>query len=304
MTWQLILGAFLIGIGGRAMWMLLLARRFRASIHPAIQAVMEPYRRGDYEASLEATEGLRNDGEITSPYCYFRGSNLAHLGRLEEAEIWLRRSIAIREETKEMRHLAISFSTLGHAMLQACRYDEAQKCFERSIRCFPARSSGYRSMAEMYLRRGTRPDEAVRFARLAIEKDRADRALSAEMRKLNLGENLATLAWATAVESHSGSEVSQLVVEAVASVGSTNVGSAAQVQYHSGFAFAELGDVQTSTAHYEEAAKLDPHGSWGRAAHAALQSTRQTQQKINSPSESGAPSRLPASGREPFATPT
>src|SRR5580700_11043224 len=105
----------------------------------AISAVMEPYRRGDYEAALLGAESFRRGGQVTASYCFYRGQNLAHLGRLEEAEVWLRRNIAMRDqksmrdEKNEKRHLAIAYSSLGHLMLRAGRFDEARECFETSI---------------------------------------------------------------------------------------------------------------------------------------------------------------------------
>jgi tetratricopeptide (TPR) repeat protein len=189
--------------------------------------------------------------------------------------VWLRRNIAMHAEDKEKRHLAIGLTTLGHLLLQARRYDEAQECFEKSLGHFPERSSGYRSMAELCLLRGYNPAEALRWAELAIRHAQADWQISPELRNMNLGEDMATLAWATAADSHSASEVSRLAVEAVASVGTTNVVSRAQVYYQLGCAYRELGDIRTGAQHYEEAAKLDPQGQWGRAAQAALRPNRQ-----------------------------
>jgi len=236
----------------------------------ALQAVMEPHRRGDYEAALQATEGLRFRGEVTSQYCYFRGANLALLGRLDEAEVWLRRNIEMQKGT-EKRLLAVAYTTLGQVLLQAERYDEARKCFETSMQYFPGRGSGYRSMAEMYLLRGDNPAEALRWAELAVEREKADRGMTTEIRKLNLGEDLATLAWSTAAATHDRSEVTRLVSEAVDSVGTSNVQSTALVQYQSGRAYTEVGDTQASTKHYQEAARIDPQGHWGRAARKALE---------------------------------
>src|SRR5271169_3445379 len=133
----------------------------------AIDGEMEPYRRGDYEAALQAAEGFRMDGEVTAPYCFYRGYNLMHLGRLQEAEVWLRRNIALRKE-EQKRHLSIGFTALGHLMLQTGRYDEAVECFETSLRHFPERSNGPRSMAEAYMVRGGDPSEAMRWATLAL----------------------------------------------------------------------------------------------------------------------------------------
>jgi tetratricopeptide (TPR) repeat protein len=263
-------------IAAFVLWRVVAIWRIRRVMLPAINAVMEPHRRGDYEAALQASECLRRGGEVTAAYCFYRGANLAHLGRLEEAEVWLRRNIAMRDEKKERRHLAIGFTTLGHLMLQAGRFEEAQECFETSMRHFPGRGSGYRSMAELcLLLRRDSPAEALRWANLAIRHAQADREISGELRKMNLGEDLATLAWATAADSRSASEVARLVAEAVASVGTSNIQSTAQVHYLSGCAYAEIGDLRNSAQHYEEAARLDLQGHWGRAANAALRSSRQ-----------------------------
>jgi tetratricopeptide (TPR) repeat protein len=120
------------------------------------------------------------------------------LGRVDEGEVWLRRAIAIHDRTRDNRRLAIAFSTLGHLMLQTGRFDEAQKCFEESLRQCPGRGSGYRSMAELCLLRRDEASEAMRWAKLAVVHEQADRHLTAKLRKINLGEDLATLAWATA----------------------------------------------------------------------------------------------------------
>jgi tetratricopeptide (TPR) repeat protein len=250
--------------------------RFRSARLTAIQAVMEPYRRGDYQAALQAAEGLRRSGEVTASYCYFRGANLAYLGRLAEGEVWLRRDIAMREELKHKRHMSIGLTSLGHLMLQAGRFDEAQECFEASIRHVPGRGSGYRNMAELCLLRRDCPAEAVRWAKLAIGRDQADPDISPDLRKINLAEDAATLAWATAADSHKASDVARLVADAVSGVGAISVQPTALVHYLSGCAFSELGDLQTSALYYEEAARLDLQGHWGRAAQAALTSSRQS----------------------------
>ena len=247
--------------------------RFGWKLPPGLQAVMEPYRRGDYKASLEAAEGLRRGNEVTHTYCYFRGAILAHLGRLDEGEVWLRRSIAMRAAPRMAAFRAISYTSLGHLMLQAERYDEAEKCFESSIQCNPNRGCPYRSLAELCLLRHGNPEEAMRLAKMAIAKEQANH-LTLEIRKLNRGEHLATLAWATAAGTRSSSEVARLVAEAIENVGSGNVQSTAEVEYRSGCAYTELGDMQAGVRHYEEAARIDRQGHWGRLAQAALQATR------------------------------
>jgi tetratricopeptide (TPR) repeat protein len=257
-------------LAGVLTWFARNVARLRRKTLAAVDGVMEPYRRGDYQAALEAAEAFRDDGEITHQYCFYRGASLAHLGRLEEAETWLRRTIALRTAGGEKRRLSIGLSSLGHVLLQAGRYDEAETCFEESMRILPERSSGYRSMAELCLMRNGKPRQALDWARQAVQHEHTDKKFSANLRNLNLGECLATLAWAIAAESGDRAEVSRLSDSALASVGSSNVQSTAQVRYHVGCAFAELGDLETSARHYEEAARIDPQGYWGRAARSRV----------------------------------
>jgi tetratricopeptide (TPR) repeat protein len=251
--------------GGLALFASKFARHRKVTM-AAINGVMEPYRLGDYQAALEAAEGFRDDGEITAEYCFFRGASLSHLGRLEEAETWLRRNIALHTAAGDKRRLAIGLTSLGNVLLRAGHYDEAKKCFQDSIRTAPDRGSGYRSLAELCLVRGGDPAEAAGLAKLAVQREQADKVHSASLRNLNLGEDLATLAWAIAAELHDAAQVARLADAAIAGVGDTNVQSTAQVHYHLGCAFAELGDLATSAGHYEEAARIDPQGHWGRAA--------------------------------------
>jgi len=248
----------------------------------AIHVVMEPYRRGDYEAALRGSEKFWHRGQVTVHYCFYRGSILAYLGRLEEAEIWLRRNIAMRDEEpvpgkeKQRRLLAIGYTCLGELMLQAGRFDEAGECFEKSIRHVPERGSCYLGMAELCLMRRDNPAEALRWAKRGIACEEVDPITSREVRAVNLGKGTAILAWATAAYSRSASDMASLVTEAINSVGNSSVSSTARVHYHSGCAWAELGDLQASALQYQKAAKLDPQGEWGRAARAALRSAGQS----------------------------
>lgn len=230
-----------------------------------IHSVLDAFRRGDYETALQAAEGLRTEGSWTPEYCFFRGSMLTHLGQFDEAEKWLRENVAREKDNKRS---ALNYSTLGQLLVHQQRYDQAMDCFATSLRLWPNRGSTHRDIAEAWLRRGNRPSEALQSARLAVDKDRAVEGVSREVRDVNLGEDLATLAWAVAVASRERAEVDRLAAEAVSLVGSHPISSVAQVHYHSGQAYAALGDPGRSAYHFEEAARIDPQGVWGRAARA------------------------------------
>lgn len=236
-----------------------------------LRVVMDAYRRGDYEEAVRQSEGMKLLGEVTRAYCFYRGANLGHLGRLDEAEQWLRRNIAMLEEDGNTRLRAIGLTALGQVLLQAARYREAEECFEQSIALCSERGSGYRYMAELRLLRGDEDAGALRWAEQAVSREEADTETPPELRNRNLGGHLAALAWATAVASHDATAVTRLAGEAVASVGDGVVESTARVRYLLGRAFAELGDRETAARHYGEAARFDPNGQWGRAGKAGLE---------------------------------
>jgi tetratricopeptide (TPR) repeat protein len=257
-----------------------LQRRRRKS---TIDEFLALYRRGDFEAALQALEGLRKE---PIPYSSLRAGVLMQLGDLDEAEKLLRQSIALAEQRapavrgrglgtgpaelkRQMKLSALRWETLGELHLERQRYDEAIRCFETSLRDWPDRGSSHRVIAETWLRRGDSPSEALKWAKLAVEEDRAAEAMSQLVGDTNLAEDLATLAWAVAVASHDGAEVDRLVAEAVSLVGNLAVTSSAQVQYQSGLAYAALGDSGRSAQHFKEAARIDQRGRWGRAARMA-----------------------------------
>jgi tetratricopeptide (TPR) repeat protein len=253
-------------------------RRWRASI----EALLAPYRKGDFDAALKAVEGLRKDPRA---YCSFRGGILTQLGDLKEAEELLQKSIQLSEQReialqaggsrtgaalkRQLRLTALSRSMLGELYIERARYDDALRCFEASLRDWPGRGASHRAIAEVWLRRGDSPAEALKWASLAVEEERASKEYTQEVRDTNLGEALATLAWAVSVESHDQTQVDRLVEEAESKVGSRVITSCAQVQYLSGRAYEEIGDTSRSTQHFTEAARIDTHGRWGRAARVA-----------------------------------
>ncbi len=240
----------------------------------ALWEVSEPCRRGDYKAALKACEGLLRNKQPTASYCFWRGGCLSELGQLEEAEIWLRRSIELEDHKTARRSVSIDYSTLAGAMLESGRYDEAEKCLAASLRYFPKRSPGYRMMAELCLLRGDKPAQAVRWARKALACEGAVTPMTPELHRLCRAEILATLAWAKAVETHKLAAVMPLADVALATVGDSSVQSTAEVLYHAGRAYAELGETAISGRYFRRAARLERQGRWGRTARIELAEMR------------------------------
>ena len=223
------------------------ATRLRMTEDPMTRA----YRSGQYEQAL----ALAMDP-------FLRAEMLIQLGRSSEGEQALRQ---IAQTEQNPKALALIQSQIGQVLLRQQRYDEAMECFQTAIRHWPERGSGYRNLAEWYLRRGDNPAEALRMARLAIEKEKAGPGLSEDSKALNLAEQSSVLAWAISVNSHDGAEVDRLC-QGVAFPAIAPVSSLAMSGVFFGKAWAILGDIRQSAAQFEHAARIDPNGVWGREA--------------------------------------
>jgi tetratricopeptide (TPR) repeat protein len=243
-----------------------LGRAMRAT--KALDDMLDSYRRGDFQAVLRKSEALKDGSTKTAAYCFFRGKALYQLGRLAEAEASLQEARSLEQDE---RRVALSTEALGYALLEQQRYADAVACFESCIRIWPDRGCGHRAVAEAMLRQGKAADAVVR-ARRAAAIDRNAQALSDEIHNLNLGEALATLAWAVAADSGDASEVTNLVAEALPLCGNDNKPILGQLHYYAGRAYGALGIAESSADHFEQAIAADPQGNYGRLARAAAAS--------------------------------
>jgi tetratricopeptide (TPR) repeat protein len=163
---------------------------------------------------------------------------------------------------------ALAYSSHGQVLVELERCEEALKCFETSRQCDPNRGGADRDTAHAWLIRG-KPEQALNWAKSALEKERASTG-DKESRELNLRESLATLAWAVASTRGDREEVDRLAAEAIPPPETRAPSSCAEVHIHLGKAYAALGDSAKSEWHFEEAARIDPKGLWGRAARSLV----------------------------------
>jgi tetratricopeptide (TPR) repeat protein len=250
------------------------------------KAFLAAYRKGDYATALKTTEQIQETGNIRS-YLNLRGGVLMQLGQLDEAERLLTQAVAMAPLSesrvqgrgirggiaalgKEIRLSALHRSCLGALYIERGRYKEAMECFEASLRDWPGHGPFHARMAEVCLRRGDAPAEALKWATLAVEEDRTGKAVSQETHGMNLSESLGTLAWATAVASKDRAQVDRVVDEAIKLAARCSVPTSAQVHFESGLAYTALDDRERGRQYWEEAARIDPQGRWGRAARAKL----------------------------------
>ena len=229
----------------------------------AIDAVTAAYSEGDYETALRKSENLRTRLSKTAAYCFFRGSMLYHLGRFDEAEASLREGLLMEENPSQK---ALVYNTLASVFMEMGRYPEAITFFENAGRAWPDRGANHRGLAEVWLRQGREFPEALEHARQAVEIDRRAAGLKKEAIDSRLGEDLAVLAWAVAVNSGNASEVESLFAEAMALVGTKTKPTFAEVHYHAGRAYEALKITEKSRDHLRQAMEADPKGIWGSLA--------------------------------------
>ncbi|HEY1220756.1 MAG TPA: hypothetical protein VGF03_17575 [Bryobacteraceae bacterium] len=252
--------AFLLFVGWRVV------RKLRV-----LRAQLAAYRRGDYREQLKIVEGFRTKKSEPPHYLFFHGSACFQLGRLEEAERALRRSLSM-ETNAALRTLCRD--ELGLLLMEQGRWDEAAACFRTCMVEAPNRGGGHRAMAELLLRHGEQYAAALHEARAAVAADRSKKAghgkLAKEDYAYNLSESLAFLAWALARNSADPDEVKSALNEAFALCGETAKPILARLHFCAGNACAVLGNTAESSRHFERATEVDPHGNYGRLARAAV----------------------------------
>jgi tetratricopeptide (TPR) repeat protein len=232
-----------------------------------IKAIMSAYRRGDYATGLEKTESLKDGTAETAEYCMFRGLMLHQLGRLNEAEACLREALPLHDEARQR---ALILNSLASVLMDQERCAEAIAFYENAGGVWPDRGASLRGIAEVWLHQGREPNEALEQARQAVQIDRHATGMSKETLASRLGEDLAVLAWALAVNSHDPTEVESALTEAFQLCGNKSASVSAQIHYHAGRAYVALHVSDKSREHLQRAAEIDPQGRFGRMARSTF----------------------------------
>ena len=234
----------------------------------AVKLLHRAVQRGDYDGALNiirwthfynpsGLEPLRMSGQI-----------LVSAGRYREAEDTLRRSLA---SSRAGASYGSALEYLGDALLEQGRYDEAMRSYEAALLAFPWRHRPYRGMAELLLRRGEKPGQALEY----IEKIIDFSGLSWSQRKGNgkpQDDYWALKSWALARVGNT-SEVAEAIENALRDTNKNTAPDLATTHYRAGMAMQALGDESAANTHFKLAIELDPHGRRGMLATAALRET-------------------------------
>jgi tetratricopeptide (TPR) repeat protein len=234
----------------------------------AVRLLNGALRRGDYDGGLNiirwahfynpsGVEPLRMSGHI-----------LVLAGRYREAEDTLRRSL---ESSHARESYGSALEYLGDALMEQGRYDEAMRSYEAALLAFPWRRRPYRGMAEMLLRRGEKPEQALEYIERII--DFSD--ISWRQRKANgkaQDDYWALKAWALARVGRT-SEVAEAIENALRDTNKNAAPDMATTHYRAGMAMQALGNDSAANEHFKLALQFDPHGRRGTLAQAALRET-------------------------------
>jgi len=224
------------------------------------QLMMNAYNCGQYQDALAFCNASMQCGMDLG---VFQGDLLMQLGRFADAEQVLAQALTRETEPKST---ALAHCCLGELFLVQQRYEQAMRCFTTAQSLWPERGATFRSIAEVWLRRGDNPAEALRCANLAVQTEKAHQGVAPMTKVMNLGAELATLAWAVAATSRNAEQVDRWVAEADSYGAGIPVTSIAQMHVYSGMAYTALGDDAKRAQHFEAAARMDPNGVWGREA--------------------------------------
>ena len=207
---------------------------------------------GDYDGALRrvrwASLGLRNLTVL-----HAEGIVLAMAGRCAEAAECYRAALAKPRGhyAKERLH-----ACLGYALMDLGNYAEAERCFHRAIEAGDITGNSQDGLAELRLREGGDPAEALTYARQGIEH--AKRKPGGRVP----GAYYAHEAWALALLGRPDEARSSL--ERAGQDARTTPFQAAGLDWRAAMVLRALGDEDAARRHLQAGFAADPNGKYGR----------------------------------------
>lgn len=249
---------------GYWLWILLLGPVLYRAVATFLFAAAA--KRADYDAAIKLIRWANFYNPWAVEPLRITGQMLLLAGRYREAEETLRRSLA---SSQARESYGAALENLGDALAEQSRYNEATRSYEAALLAFPWRRRTYRGLAEMALRRGQKPEQALEW----IEKIVDFSGLSWRQRKLNgkvQDDYWSLKAWALASLGRA-SEASAAIENALRHSKKTAPDMAA-THYRAGMAMQALGNDSAAREHFQLAIQYDPHGRRGLLSQAALHS--------------------------------
>lgn len=211
-------------------------------------------RAGDYDAALRRVRWM-SLGIPNAMILHKEALILVLAGRSAEAEPLLRKAIAkVPADSRYPRERL--HSSLGSALLNLGRYDEAERCFNEAIGMGDVTGNPQDGLAELRVVQGVEAEQALTYACQAIEhaKRREGRGIPAAY--------YAKQAWALASLGRS-EEARESLAEALRSLPPGAPGRAIMC-WHAGMVLLAMRETEEARQHFQTGRDADPRGAYGR----------------------------------------
>ena len=230
-----------------------------------IRVMQRALWRSDYDAALKAVRLFHfysPEGGTALRQC---GAILLWAGRYRQAEDLLRRAAAKNTTGLDQ---AVAIEYLGDVLMEQGRNDEALRSYQAALHARLGFRRPYRGLAELTLRQGNNPPQAlehVENARPARRFSLSDRFLSGQM----ADDYWALKAWALGQLGRSA-EVAPAIENAFKATNKKSRQDMSATAYRAGMAMLAIGNRPAANDYLKRARDLDPRGRRGMLAQAAL----------------------------------
>jgi tetratricopeptide (TPR) repeat protein len=231
----------------------------------AIRLMEHAMWRADYDAALKAIRLFHFVDAESAAALRRRGYVFLCAGRCREAEDSLRRAAAKQRTGFDY---AVTIEFLADTLMEQGRNGEALRSYQAALHALPGFRRPYRGMAELTLRLGNNPPQALEYVESAVSVRRfslRDRFL----RGRSSDDYWALRAWALGQLGRSG-EVAPAIENALKATNQKSRVDMAATTYRAGMAMRAMGDETAATRYFKRTLELDPHGRRGTLAQAAL----------------------------------
>jgi tetratricopeptide (TPR) repeat protein len=222
-------------------------------------------RRGDCQRGMKVVRWFYFYNPQAAMALQRRGHLLLLAGRFRESEETLRRAVA-RLRSRRSQAQALEF--LGDALLEQGRYDEARRSYEAALNAAPGFRRPYRGMAELTLRQGRDPAQALEY----IENIVGPKGPSWNPWTINGRANddyWSLKAWALA-ELGRGAEAPAAMAEAIRKTNPKSRPDVASTYHRLGLAMQAMDRPSEAEQYLQKAIAAGPHGRWPTLARSAL----------------------------------
>lgn len=210
-------------------------------------------RMGDYDGALRWARWMSLGYPSARILCE-QALTLCQAGRLAEAERYCRRGLARSREDSGAIHRRL-LGVLRFALLDAGRYDEAERSFISAIRAGDQSGCGQSGLAEILLVQGVEPAKALGYATQAVDLSRHRAAGFAHW------AHFANQAWALALLGRA-EEAREALAQAINQSAPTASGNAER-RWRIGMTLLAMQRTGEACTHFQLGKNADPRGKYG-----------------------------------------